>query len=176
MQVLCFGSDYFQALLQPGWAEEKGSTLHMDAAHSAHTFKVVLSWIYTGATPLLEAGDLPAMMRAASFFLLPDLHTECLRMARAALSVHNALGWLLFAEEHQEKELRDATLEYAGANYHRMRRQFPKQCDELIQALATMHPGLLVQMMDCIGIALSEPGVAVAPRKRGREGRQQHLH
>ncbi len=167
MQVLCFGSDYFRALLKPGWAEERGSTLRVDGAHSACTFKAILSWIYIKATPPLEAGVLPALMSAASFYLLPDLHAECLRMASAALSMHNVFSWLVFAEEHQEKDLRSAALQYAGAHYYRMRRQLPEISDQMLQSLATRYPALLVQLMDAIR---PSPGMAAASRKRAREG------
>jgi hypothetical protein len=142
------GSDYFRALLQPGWAEENGSTLHVDAAHSARTFKAVLSWIYTQTTTPLEAGDLPALMRAASFYLLPDLHAECLRMAQGCLSVHNALEWLLFAEENQEMGLRTAAFGYAAANYNRIRQQLPQQSNERLQTLMVTFPKLSIELTD----------------------------
>jgi hypothetical protein len=147
-QILRLGSDYFRALLQPGWAEENGSTLHVDPAHSARTFKAVLSWIYTQTTTPLEAGDLPALMRAATFYLLPDLHAECLRMVRSSLNVHNVLEWLLFAEENQEMGLRTAAFGYAAANYHRMRQQLPQQTNERLQTLMVAFPQLLIELTD----------------------------
>ncbi len=161
-QILRLGSDYFRALLQPGWAEENGNTLHVDAAHSACTFKAVLSWIYTQTTTPLEAGDLPALMRAASFYLLPDLHAECLRMVRGSLNVHNALEWLLFAEENQEMGLRTAAFGYAASNYHRMRQQLPQQSNERLQTLMEAFPQLLIELTD----AAMDSAVGAASKKR----------
>ena len=61
-------------------------------------------------------------MRAVNHFLLPDLHVECLCMARCCLSVLNVL-LLLVAEKHGQKELKEAALEFVAANHERMRAQ-----------------------------------------------------
>ncbi len=144
-QVLCFGNKYFRALLRPGWAEEhNGGTLHVDSEYSADTFRAVLSWIYTGATPRLQADDLPPLLRASSFYLLPDLHAECLRMATASLCVHNALAWLQYASEHRQEGLKAAALEFVAANFQRIRRLQPEGSAEVLEA----HPKLLLQLAD----------------------------
>ncbi len=48
------------------------------------------------------ADNLPGLLLTASYYLLPALHAKCMRIVHGALSVHNALEWLLLAEQHQE--------------------------------------------------------------------------
>ena len=100
----------------------------------------VLGWIYTEATPPVEASELPALMRAASFFLLPDLHAECLKVAQAALSVYTALDWLLFAVQHRDEALKSAAQQYVAANYELIRLCRPQQSAEQLRRLCALDP------------------------------------
>ena len=70
-------------------------------------------------------------MRAASFYLLSNLHAECLSMLKAALSIRNVLPWqqLLFAAEHHEEDLKAAAL----AVRHVVRRSITPDGDQLPQ-------------------------------------------
>ena len=119
--------------------------------------RALLSWIYTGATTPIQPADLPHLLHAASFYLLPDLHAECMRMATAALSVHNALEWLLYALEHLEAELKAVALEYVASSYYRMRQQRPMDSADLLRRLNASYADVSMELMD---------GIAAAYRRR----------
>ena len=140
--------------------------MRVDPQHSEHTFRAVLSWIYTKATPPQEAGDLPALMCAASFYLLPDLHAECLKVARASLSVHNALEWLLFATQHEEEVLKQAAHQYVAANYKLVRSCKSQQSEEQLLGLFVVDPKGALELMDTE--AVGSPLTADGRRQRRR--------
>ncbi len=147
--------------------------MRVNPEHSARTFRAVLSWIYTGATTRLESDDLPPLLRAASFYLLPDLQADCLRMASASLCMHNALPWLLYAAEHEEEGLKAAALAFTATNYQHLRRLRPEESAEHMRCLHVSFPELATELMDAAARAVSAAAVAVAvtevARKRKRE-------
>lgn len=173
-QVLCFKSKRFSALLQPGWSETQDGrgTVRVAPEHSARIFRSVLSWIYVGATEPVDADDLPPLLRAASFYLLPDLYAEVLRMATASLCVHNALPWLLFAAEHQEEGLRAAALQFAVANYRHIRRLRLQESAEHLRCLHVSFPELSTELTDAATKASAVAATLAAEaaaRKRKRD-------
>ena len=166
-QVLRFGSEYFRTLLSPRWAEEHSNgIIHVDTQHhSERNFQAVLSWIYTGATTPVVAEDLPGLLCTASYYLLPALHAEALRMAQGALSVHNALEWLLFAEQQRQEGLKEAALAYVGANYRHIRRLRPQDSTQLMKHIHVTYPDMGMELVDA---AVEEMRLA-SSQKRGRE-------
>ena len=158
-------SKYFRALLQRDSAEQhSGRLVRVDPHHSLTTFKAVLSWAYTLATPAVEASELPALMRAASDYLLPDLRAECLKIAHASISLHNAMDWLLFAAENHEEALKGAALEFASANYSRIQDRLPQQTSEQLLRLYVTFPGVALELMNSLAAV-----ARAALRKRGRD-------
>ncbi len=54
------------------------------------------------------------------------------------------------AEDHQENELRDAALDFAAANFYRMRRQLPEESDEMLARLYASYPRLYLKLADAL--------------------------
>jgi hypothetical protein len=84
--------------------------------------RLVLQHLYTGRVSLQQHGtddpvsQLPLLLVAASYFVLPDLHTACLQLAEQHLSPANALQWLVAAHKSGQQELEQAAMAYTLAN------------------------------------------------------------
>eukprot|EP00798_Chlamydomonas_sp_ICE-L_P021828 gene21828-28855_t len=137
---------------------------------SSESFRAVLSWTYTGATLPVSAEALPNLLLAATEYKISELHTQVMRMVRAAVSVRNALRWLLYASDlPSETELQTAALEYAAAHYGRIRKLFPQDSNELLLQVYTK-PELATRLLD----AVEKASTAAASKKRKRDAEPPH--
>lgn len=57
------------------------------------------------------------LLHAAQAYEVPQLHAACLEAARAHISVHSALQWLVYADQHNEAELQEMAMAWAGAQH-----------------------------------------------------------
>jgi hypothetical protein len=65
-----------------------------------------------------EVEEHMALLKAASYFLLPELHAACLTLAQQHLRPATALQWLLAAHRAGEGELEAKVLVYTSAHIH----------------------------------------------------------
>ena len=104
-------------------------------------FKALLRYLYTDE---LRFADelLVDVMRKAKEISLERVYNHCMRQVAGKMSVHNAVGWFVEADEHGLEDVRAAAFGFLARNLAQVKRQ----ASETLEMLADK-PRLTMQLM-----------------------------
>ena len=104
-------------------------------------FKALLRYLYTDE---LRFADelLVDVMRKAKEISLERVYNHCMRQVAGKMSVHNAVGWFVEADEHGLEDVRAAAFGFLARNLAQVKRQ----ASETLEMLADQ-PRLTMQLM-----------------------------
>lgn len=116
--VLVARSDYFKAMFTPGFMENESKKIIMDDTEPG-TFKNILNYIYSDATPLFADESCLDLLCAADKYGIIDLKDKLEKLIDANLTGENIVEVLLLAEKHDFEALKRKAMKkfplYAGA-------------------------------------------------------------
>ncbi|XP_019875864.2 actin-binding protein IPP isoform X2 [Aethina tumida] len=119
--VLAASSPYFQAMFTGGLCETDKQSVELHGL-SAYIFEILLNFIYSGEV-CINQNNVQELMIAADMLELSEVVDGCTEFLMKELHPLNAIGIYKFAEDHNWKQLRNASIDYIEKN-------FPKICNE----------------------------------------------
>ena len=152
--ILIAQSEYFGAMLNSGFREGQGprakrartsggeaGTEITISDTTPEAFKALLRYLYTDE---LRFADelLVDVMRKAKEISLERVYNHCMRQVAGKMSVHNAVGWFVEADEHGLEDVRAAAFGFLARNLA----QVKTQASETLEMLADQ-PRLTMQLM-----------------------------
>ncbi|XP_055838277.1 kelch-like protein 2 [Episyrphus balteatus] len=116
--ILSAGSDFFRTMFNGALMESKAVQVKIKEVNG-DILKLILIFIYTGAIDL-QTDTVEDILRAAKFFQIKALIEECYNFMFEELDCSNCLGIVLFADQHDLKELHEKATLFAILNFEKV--------------------------------------------------------
>ena len=139
--ILSARSDYFRGMLGSSCREADAGAVIQIKETTPAAFRVLLTYLYTGALELDDDVVIDVLRKAQEFDLV-RVYNLCMHYCIAHVTPVNAIRWLIRAETCSLEELRGVVLSHVRRAFRSIRDEAPESLAEL-----RAHPDLMLEVM-----------------------------